>query len=272
MDFTDLLEAVEATYDVAVRPAGLPRALSAIGTFLGVRGVHVVAVQAHGAHLLALEEREATQRARFTPAWCDARLCYALDHAPRDEVFSLRAFVEGLRASPADALVLPWDDCIAAVLPNAALLLAPVRGVRSEEADQVAARLSTLLPHLARALKLAQRWSEPIPTVAAAAHLMRELPMACVLTDSAGRCIESNVAFGPVGELLAVQVVGGRVKFQDSYLQDSWQSALGETAHTAVGRALLAASSRGRRWKVHLIPVRCQGSDGREAQNLLLAV
>jgi DNA-binding CsgD family transcriptional regulator len=54
----------------------------------------------------------------------------------------------------------------------------------------------------------------------------------------------------------ALRIVTGRLRFDDPYLQDSWQLALSEVETTAVRQTLLAAAPDGRQWQVHLVPLR----------------
>ena len=275
-DCIKLLEALEAIYEVAVHPGSLPHALAALDEFLNVRGVHMVALGT-APSLLALAESEQPEKARYTPAWCNAELARAIGELPPGEAISVCDLVLALKGASAALPVLPAKDLLAAAIPTVgpapdALLLVPIVAMPESALAGLKEKLAAVLPHVARAFQLSQRWIDPVPTIAAAAQLLRELPLAALLTDSAGRCIESNNAFRSVTEPLSIQLVAGRVRFHDSYLQDSWQSALGETAQTAVGRALLAVSGRGRQWKVYLLPIRCYVGEGRVPQNLILAV
>lgn len=276
-DCIKLLEALDAIYEITVHPGSLPGALEALAGLLEVRGVHVIGLDGPTPNLIALAESDQPERARYAPAWCNPELARAFGEVPAGEVFSVCAVARALKGSGAPLPSLPARDCLAAVLSRAGrapatLLLVPIGEMAEGALAQLKANLVAVLPHLSRAYELSQHWSDPVPTITAAAQLLRELPLAALLTDPAGRCIESNNAFRAVTEPLAIQLVAGRVRFQDSYLQDSWQSALGETAQTAIGRALLAVSGRGRQWKVYLLPIRCYVGEGREPQNLILAV
>ena len=83
------------------------------------------------------------------------------------------------------------------------------------------------------------------------------LPLPCMITDSAGRSLERNNAFNELMGPVALQVITGRLRFEDVYLQDSWQVALSEVDATAVPQSLLAAAQDGRHWRLHLTPLRC---------------
>jgi DNA-binding CsgD family transcriptional regulator len=86
--------------------------------------------------------------------------------------------------------------------------------------------------------------------------LIEMLPLPCVITDGAGRAVERNDTFGEFMNAAALRLVTGRLRFDDPYLQDSWQLALSEVEATAVRQTLLATATDGRQWQVHLVPLR----------------
>jgi DNA-binding CsgD family transcriptional regulator len=120
--------------------------------------------------------------------------------------------------------------------------------------------MELLLPQIRFALALTEQLASPMPTTPVAAHLARLLPMPCLLTDEAGRCIERNEAFDRVLEALSGSVRSGRVVFDDPFLRDSWQQALVEGHATATARSLLVHGSTGSPWKVHIAPFACINS------------
>lgn len=87
--------------------------------------------------------------------------------------------------------------------------------------------------------------------------LLDLLPLPCMITDGAGRALERNDAFSEMMETAALNVVTGRLRFEDAYLQDSWQVALSEVDATAVPQSILATAPSGQQWQLHLTPLRC---------------
>ncbi|MBC5765310.1 helix-turn-helix transcriptional regulator [Ramlibacter albus] len=114
--------------------------------------------------------------------------------------------------------------------------------------------LAHVLPHVARASRVRTKLGT-YAWAASPARLLNMLPLPCMLTDNAGRCLERNGALEEAMHALDMKVSAGRARFADTYLQDSWQAALAEVHHTSVPTALLATSEAGRQWKVHLTPV-----------------
>lgn len=101
--------------------------------------------------------------------------------------------------------------------------------------------------------------------------LLDVLPLPTLITDGAGRAIDRNDAFGDFMEAASLRITTGRLRFDDPYLQDSWQVALSEVDTTAVRQSLIAASHEGRLWRVHLVPLRCalDPADPSERQMIL---
>lgn len=108
-------------------------------------------------------------------------------------------------------------------------------------ADAAAAR--------ARAPQAASRGMSPF-------DMLEIMPLPCVLTDAAGRSIERNDAFEDFMGAAGLRVATGRLKFDDPYLQDSWQVALADVHVTALRESLLVPAPDGSQWRVHLVPLR----------------
>jgi DNA-binding CsgD family transcriptional regulator len=92
--------------------------------------------------------------------------------------------------------------------------------------------------------------------------MLRLLPIPCLLTDLAGRCIERNDAFGRAMEQLSLRVKVGRVRFSDPHLQTRWETALAETHTTALGQVIPVPAGSGGEWQVHLIPLHAAMQEG----------
>ncbi|MDB5897334.1 MAG: Bacterial regulatory protein luxR family [Ramlibacter sp.] len=132
--------------------------------------------------------------------------------------------------------------------------------------------LSLFLPCLRSAMKLAEAPALALPTLLSATHFASVLPTPCVLTDEAGRCVESSSSFQRVVEALGGVVRAGRLMFSDPLLQDAWRSALQDAHATAAAQFLLANAATGSPWKVHVVPFACV-ADARDpnAQRLMFA-
>jgi len=144
--------------------------------------------------------------------------------------------------------IVACDDTTAAVLVQFRATAAPVYDDWASEA------FARLLPHVARSCQLRGRLSF-CAAAASPSRVLKLLPLPCMLTDEAGRCIERNPALDEVMPALDLKIVAGRARFTDPYLQDSWEAALAEVRMTAVPCALLASSEDGRQWKVHISPI-----------------
>lgn len=99
-------------------------------------------------------------------------------------------------------------------------------------------------------------------TSTSAAEMLRVLPIPCLFTDVAGRCIDRNQSFGRAVEQLSLRLVVGRVRFSNPHLQTTWERALSETHSTALGQVILASAAGGRQWLVHLIPLHSVAKEG----------
>ncbi|HSV77833.1 MAG TPA: helix-turn-helix transcriptional regulator [Ramlibacter sp.] len=117
--------------------------------------------------------------------------------------------------------------------------------------------MEMLLAQIRFALDLRDTLSSPLPTAPVAAQLAKIFPMPCILTDEWGRCIERNDAFRNLLEVLSGSLRGGRVVFDDPFLQGSWRQALMEGHANTAAQSLLATAPTGDQWKVHIVPFAC---------------
>jgi DNA-binding CsgD family transcriptional regulator len=85
--------------------------------------------------------------------------------------------------------------------------------------------------------------------------LLDMLPLPCMITDAAGRALERSDTFGEFMEAAGLRLATGRLRFDDPFLQDSWQVALTEVDATALHQSLLVSAPDGRHWTVHLVPL-----------------
>ena len=114
--------------------------------------------------------------------------------------------------------------------------------------------LLQLLPHFERASGIAAKLERQSAAVQSAMAMMKSLPTPCLLTDSAGRCLEANDAFSVALESLSMRLVTGRVRFTRADLQAKWESALFETHTTALPATMVFGDTAGRQWKARLLP------------------
>jgi len=134
--------------------------------------------------------------------------------------------------------------------------------LRKEEPFTEAERswMELMLGHIRAAFELGEQLALRLPTVASAVQLARIVPRPCLLTDEEGRCIVQNDAFGRVLEATPGAIRGGRVVFDDPFLQDSWQQALQEARITSATQSLLATTSTAQEWMGHVVPFSCVSS------------
>src|SRR5206468_2443018 len=109
-----LSEALEAIYEVVDRPEGLSRAIGAIGRLLGCADVHMIALQASGAVLVAAAESDAATKKNLIPRWCSEEVASALS-AHRAEIFDLDVLNALKDAHPS----ISWPTALAAAVPSA---------------------------------------------------------------------------------------------------------------------------------------------------------
>ncbi|HUR88054.1 MAG TPA: helix-turn-helix transcriptional regulator [Ramlibacter sp.] len=194
---------------------------------------------------------------------------------------ALRAMLRG--ANVGDAVVYssfgggnPQSGVVSAaavrVSPKRAVGIAIVRDCDAvSDESAVLQYLAALAWHLqcADAAATEMRALEGRPS---ATDLVEMFPLPCVLTDSAGRSIERNEAFGDFMDAVGMRVSLGRMIFEDPYTQDSWHVALKEIQLTAVRQSLLVASADGSQWRVHLVPTQCPLEDGDVPDRALILV
>ncbi|HXE47114.1 MAG TPA: helix-turn-helix transcriptional regulator [Ramlibacter sp.] len=121
--------------------------------------------------------------------------------------------------------------------------------------ESAAAAVRQLLPHFQKASLIRARLEQSAPASKSAVEMLKLLPIPCLFTDRAGRCIERNEAFSQLVEQLEVRLVVGRVRFSDPNLQTTWETALSQSHVTALGQTILIPAPNGRHWKVHLVPL-----------------
>lgn len=257
-----MIRVVEAAYASAFVPGQLPRVLALVDSYLGVTGSYLLAVGERGAEVRAAGPGAASlaaQHARlsgvlFVPAEQVAAL-------PPGELLAMRGapgFFEAMQPSDHAA---DWGQGLAAVLSVGrdahTLLVVPRPFQETRSLECIMQALQALLPYLHRAFLLTEGVEGSLLPLSGVGQLLRSFPMPCVVTDSAGRCLEANESFQRALPVLSMQLASGRVRFDDPYLHTSWQSALFETSETAVRRTIVAGVARGRQWRVHLLPIRC---------------
>lgn len=138
--------------------------------------------------------------------------------------------------------------------------------------DWAAAALRQLLPHVRKAYLIRSKLDHHAAAGASAVEMLRALPVPCLFTDHAGRCIERNQAFDEALDALSMHVAVGRVRFADAELQITWETALSDTHATAVEHSFLVALPGTQQWQVHLIPLhwRLLGSDAFDNKMILV--
>ena len=139
--------------------------------------------------------------------------------------------------------------------PHTATVLAIARSADLPPFDDWAENaLRQLLPHFQQVAAIRQR-RELVDASASVVEVLKALPIPCILTDSRGRCIERNQAFSDSMQLLSVRLAVGRVRFESTGLQNSWEMALSMAHTTAVRQTVPMSSASGRPWRVHLVPI-----------------
>jgi len=138
--------------------------------------------------------------------------------------------------------------------------------------DWAAAALRRLLPHFEKAWQIRARLEPQPPASKPAVEMLRLLPIPCLFTDRAGRCIERNEAFEDAVDLFSLRLAVGRIRFGEAHLQATWEAALSDTHATAVGHTFLATDAHGKPWRVHLIPMLSvlQGGDAFDQKMILV--
>jgi DNA-binding CsgD family transcriptional regulator len=136
-----------------------------------------------------------------------------------------------------------------------ATVVAAVRAVGttpfSEEAEN---GLRQMLPHFRRADLIGSRLERQTAAIRSAGEMLQQLPVACLVTDEMGRCLDANNAFREAMQQLGVRLVMGRVRFSDPQLQSGWEAALFETQATGLGRSVRGGPCGAGPWAISLIP------------------
>lgn len=151
-------------------------------------------------------------------------------------------------------------------------LLACLRGVGAAPFDDRAATtLRLLLPHVRRADRLRAALQQVQPPGGDMLELLRALPTPWLLTDHAGRCIESSAAFQSLAAPLGFTQVLGRLRFGAADVQARWERSLFETHGTAVGRSveLAEAANPAQGWCAHLVPWQSAGAADTEPRLII---
>jgi DNA-binding CsgD family transcriptional regulator len=133
-------------------------------------------------------------------------------------------------------------------------------GASEPDLRRIIAQLRARLDHQAHALQMA-------------AALLQELPLACLVTDQAGRCLDGNQVLMQMLGAGAMQLATGRVRFDDPEAQREWEEGLVETHVTGLGRTLQIAPRDGPAWRIHLRPWYApEGLEDAADPRLMLAV
>ena len=121
--------------------------------------------------------------------------------------------------------------------------------------------------------RLRERVDHQTSTLQAVDSLIRELPIPCLVTDQAGRCLDGNQAFLRALGTGALHLQTGRVRFEDPTAQQDWDMARLETYATGIGRCVRLALPGKGAWDVHLRPwLPLEVGDAVRDQRLLMAV
>jgi DNA-binding CsgD family transcriptional regulator len=109
-------------------------------------------------------------------------------------------------------------------------------------------------------LELADSLGRPLPTIQVARQIVGLLPIPCLLADEAAQSLQRNPLFDTALEDLSGALRGGRVVYDDPFLQASWRQALLEASTSGETQSLIASAAGGDQWKVHIVPVSCLNS------------
>ena len=147
---------------------------------------------------------------------------------------------------------------------------APPSESTSAVARHAASREAELVQLVGR---LRQRIDHQTSSLQAVDSLIRELPIPCLVTDQAGRCLDGNQAFLRALGTGALQLQTGRVRFEDTLAQQEWDAALLETYATGIGRSVRLALSAKGVCDVHLRPwLPLEAGEAMREQRLLMAI
>jgi DNA-binding CsgD family transcriptional regulator len=260
----ELLHVIEAAYSCALQPSRLPQFLEQLNNYMGTVGTHLLSASPSGWQVQAVCASAAGARDWYQKKWnIEAPAARDIARLPKGMAFAFREFPEVFKAQleSTGASARDWSSGVGAVVGSDGtswLMVVALQATGSPtHAKNAKARMQRVLPHLARAFLFVQSAEGSLLSLPAAGNLLRHFPIGCLLTDAAGRCLEPNQAFLEMLPQLAMEVVGGRVRFGDPYLQASWQSALFETSETAVSHTILASAAKSKQWKAHLLPIQC---------------
>ena len=159
--------------------------------------------------------------------------------------------------------------------PHRAAVLTLYRSPDSAPFEQRAEDLlGGLLVHFERASSGAARIEQQASSLRIAAEALQHVPVACMVTDASGRCLESNECFRALPEPLPFQLVMGRLRFRQSGWQLRWEEALRTVDVTGLGSTLESLGAAAAPWSVTLKPLTAALARGRSVQreNVILAL
>ena len=277
-DADHLLGVIDAAYMCVFEPGHVARFLEFVNLYLDVRGAHLLSVTPQQWELRAVCESELGAEARYGARWAMPPVTpFDLSRMAVRQIFSFAEFavpfaphLEGKGASGDD-----WSFGFAGVLSSnvnsLTMLVVPLCAPTARQAAH--ARLQRVIPYLARAFMLMKHSEDQVLPLQAVGTLLRRFPLACLLTDAVGRCIDHNEVWERVRPEMGMKLQLGRVGFEDSKLQCSWHSALFDVSETSSHRSLTISAQQGKQWTLHLQPIRCGAGVGdRRSLPLILVV
>ena len=266
---------VGLVYEATVGKEGTGDLFAGVQDYLGADCLQIVSVDLTGGTVLASRlAREVPRMQAFNRAYaqrwsaCDPLVSRLLS-VPMGQVLRWPDPADGsdVAASPlCQELLLPhglrWSMAgMFATSAGATVLMARASADKGPFDEAAASALQDLLPHFRRAASLRDDVQRQLGDAAKAAELLRELPVAYMLTDRFGRCVEANEAFRQESQRLGLRVVMGRLRFGRPEQQDLWERALQETHDTGVEQTVRSTPMTGLQWSVALKPWR-RASDG----------
>jgi DNA-binding CsgD family transcriptional regulator len=121
--------------------------------------------------------------------------------------------------------------------------------------------------------RLRERIDQQSSSLQAVDSLIRELPIPCLVTDQAGRCLDGNQAFLRALGTGTLQLQMGRVRFDDPSAQQDWDAALLETYATGIARSVRLVLPANGVCDAHLRPwLPLEAGEAVRDQRLLMAV
>lgn len=253
---------VEAAYACAFAPGRLQAFLQLLDGYLGVAGSYCLLVGAEGVQIRSATGASgavASQHASFSGLLSVSS--EAVRTLPSGVALALRGLPDVFGTGGSGEYGTGWGHGIAAAVAHhgstSSLIVVPRPFEETRSAATVTQAMQAVLPYLRRPFQLAHATEGSLLPLPGVGQLLRVLPMACLISDSAGRCLDANERFQRILPAVSMRVVAGRVRFDDHYLQASWQSALVEAWETAVPRVIAAAGGNGMQWRLHLLPIQC---------------